>query len=165
MGYFKDMVASLARNIDVNEDFPGDYTFDYGQEGTLECITFMGRICPSNKPFGKTILYSFRMTCDDANTTSYIRAKLYHDRNKITEEDLILIGNELNSEFPFCPFFYDKAAGRGVVATEIFSTFAYNNDDSEDDEVFVIPHARNQLHQFYIKLSAAAETYIKDDCV
>ncbi len=165
MGYFNDMVASLTRNIEMNEDFPGDCKFNFSQEGKLECINFMGRICPSNKPFGKSILYSFRMACDVDDTTSYIRANLYHRRNKISEEDLIIIGNELNSEFPFCPFFYDKEVGRGVVATEIFSTFAYNNDDSEDDEVFVIPHARNQLHQFYIKLSAAAETYIKDDCV
>lgn len=166
MGFFDDMVASLSRNIEVYEHFSVDAEYRFGHDGDHKCMGFITRICPSNKRDGKTIPYSFTMTCDELNTTASIRAKLYHDRQKITPEDLIEIGNELNMQFPYCPFFFDTNEGRGVVATVIFSSEHYpNGPDVDDGQFFMLPDARNQLSQFYEKLLKTSEAYIRHGCV
>lgn len=166
MGFFDDMVASLSRNIEVYEHFSVDAEYKYGRYGDQKCMAFTARICPSNTRHGKTIPYIFKMTCDEANTTASVRAKLYHDRQKITPEDVIEIGNELNMQFPYCPFFFDTSEGRGVVATVIFSSEHYPDGSNNDDgQFFMLPDARNQLSQFYEKLLKTSEAYIRHGCV
>lgn len=166
MGFFNDMVGTLSHNISMNECFSDDVEYKYGRKGDLQCLTFMGRICPSNQKFQKEVLYSFQMSCDESSTKADIRAKLYHDRNKISPNDLIEIGNKLNNERPFCPFFFDPKAGRGVVATEFFHCYIYEDDPDEDDqEFYIIRSAETKLSQFYHKLFWASSAYIRHDCI
>lgn len=166
MSFFNDMVGTLSHNISMNDNFSDDVEYKYARSGDVQCLTFMGRICPSNQRFQKEVLYSFQMACDESSTTANIRAKLYHNRNKICPSDLIEIGNDLNNEKPFCPFFFDLKAGRGVVATEFFHYYAYVDEPEIDDqEFYIIRSAEVKLSQFYHKLSWAASAYIRHDCI
>lgn len=168
MSFFDDMVGTLSHNISMTEDFSDDILYKFGRRGNVQCLTFIGRICPANQKFQKEVLYSFQMSCDEDCTAADIRAKLYHDRNKISQNDLVAIGNELNNEKPFCPFFFDPHAGRGVVATQFSHFYNYIDDDDpkeDNQDFYIIGSAEIKLSQFYEKLLWSAKAYIRHECI
>ncbi|PWG15640.1 hypothetical protein [Salibaculum griseiflavum] len=171
MRFIDNMLLNFNANCNRDEVFLGDYKERVEHEGEISCMSFINRICPSEEPYGRSIPYKFQMRCDNFNMHAEIRATLHHDRKLIDPEDLIEIGNDLNSEFSFCPFFFDRKMGRGVVATEWNMFGMYIPADSKEDEcaiedgLEVRRDIMNRFSQLYWKLNEVAKAYIKHDCV
>jgi hypothetical protein len=171
MRFIDNMLLNFNANCSRDEVFLGDYEESVDHDGVISCMSFKNRICPSEKPYEKSILYKFQMRCDNSNMDIEIRAILRHNRKLIEPEDLIDIGNDLNSEFPFCPFFFDRKIGRGVVATEwnMFGMYipADNEEDEHaiDDALEVRRGVMDRFSQLHWKLNEVAKAYIQHECV
>ena len=171
MRFIDNMLLNFHANCNRDEVFLGDYKESVEHVGNISSMSFSDRICPSEEPFGKSIPYKFLMRCDNSNMYAEIRTTLYHDCKLIEPEDLIEIGNDLNSEFPFCPFFLDRKMRRGVVATEWSMFGMYIPADNEEDDcaiedaLEVRRGVMNRFSQLYWKLNEVAKAYIQHGCV
>ena len=171
MRFIDHMLLNFHANCNRDEVFLGDYKESIEHDGDISCMSFIDRICPSQKAFGKSIPYKFSMRCDNFNMYAETRTTLYHDRKLIEPEDLIDIGNDLNTEFPYCSFFFDRKVRRGVVATEWSMFGMYFLADNEDDHcaiedaLEVRRSVMNHFSQLYWKLNEVAKAYIQHGCV